>query len=162
MRRSRIVGFLVFFLAGAARADMETVPQLRVTPGIGIGFLDLSLELNVEGPRWYAGAQLAAAWSGRGGLASYAGLRAGAFVTDRPAALFLGGGLGPLKKGGVDSNSSSGCGASAEVGVALRRKQSWFHPQIVLQIVLPFLQRSTSVYRAERAPVVMLGARLFL
>jgi hypothetical protein len=79
MRRSRIVRFVVFFLAGAARADTESVPQLRVMPGIGIGFFDLSLELNVEGPR-----------------------------------------------------------------------------------IVPLFQRSTSVYPAERAPVVMVGARLFL
>src|SRR5690349_25101073 len=96
-----IAGFLL--LAGAARAQTEAIPSLRVSPGIGLGLFTASLELNFEGPRWYAGGQAAIAWAGRSGLASYAGLRGGAFVTDSPASIFAGAGAGPLRGPGVDS-----------------------------------------------------------
>ncbi len=46
--------------------------------------------------------------------------------------------------------------------MALRRDQRWFHPQIVLQGIVPFSQRLRSTYPYQSAPVVLLGVRLFL
>jgi len=164
MNRSVTTGLLVLVLAGVARADGGSIPELRVTPGAGIGLLALSLELNVEGPRWYAGAQLVLAGATKAaGIAAYGGLRAGAFLTGGPAAPFFGVGLGALGESDLDNASSGGWGASAELGMALRRDQRWFHPQIVLQGIVPFSQRSTGgVYPHESALVILLGVRLFL
>jgi hypothetical protein len=154
---------LVLLLAGAARADGPSVSEVRVTPGAGIGLFTLSLELNVEGSRWYGGAQLALAGATKGaGVAAYSGLRAGVFLTEGPVAPFLGVGIGALGESDFDAASSGGWGASGEVGLALRRDERWFHPQLVLQGILPFSQRTTSTYPYQSAPVVLLGVRIFL
>jgi hypothetical protein len=159
---ARVAGLLLLALAGAARGQTEALPSFRVTPGVGLGLITASLELNFEGPRWYAGGQGALAWAGRSGIASYLGLRGGVCVTDSPASMFVGAGAGSLHATGVDSNSWEGWGASAEVGLAWRRNRDWFHAQAVVQIIFPFAQRSTSVYPPERSVVGFVGARLFL
>src|SRR6266571_3719678 len=147
MNRGIATALLVLVLAGAARADTGSIPEVRVSAGAGIGLFALSLELNVEGPRWYGGAQLALAGAMRSaGVGAYGGLRAGAFLTEGPTAPFFGVGLGALGESDFDSGSSGGWGASAELGMALRRDQRWFHPQIVLQGIVPFSQRLRSTY----------------
>ena len=83
-------------------------------------------------------------------------------MTDGRTSAFLGGGLGALGESDFDAGSSRGWGASAEAGVALRRDERWFHPQIVLQGVLPFAQQVTSTYPYRPGPIVLLGARIFL
>ena len=98
MRRGATCGLLlVLAVSGGARAQDDDVPQLRFWPGLGVGFLGLSLELNVEGQRWYGGAQLAAAASySRLAVNGYVGVRAGAFLSDAAAAPFVGAGVGYL------------------------------------------------------------------
>jgi hypothetical protein len=163
MNRSVTTGLLVLLLAGVARADGGSMPEVRVSPGAGLGLLALSLEMNVEGPRWYAGAQLALAGVMKAaGIAAYGGLRAGAFLTEGPAAPFFGLGLGALGESDFGKASSRGWGASAELGLALRRDQRWFHPQIVLQGIVPFSQRPAGAYPHQSALVVLLGVRIFL
>jgi hypothetical protein len=163
MGRSVAIALFLLLLAGAARAEGGSISELRFSPGAGIGLVTLSLELNVEGRRWYAGAQLALAGAMRNaGVAAYSGLRGGAFLADGPVAPFLGLGLGALGESDFDAASSGGWGVSAEAGIAFRRDEPWFHPQIVLQAIAPFSQRPTSTYAYQPRPVVLVGVRLFL
>ena len=62
---ARVAGLLLLALAGAAPGQTEALPSFRVTPGVGLGLITASLELNFEGARWYAGGQGALAWAGR-------------------------------------------------------------------------------------------------
>jgi hypothetical protein len=162
MKRSILAALLVLLTAAAARAD-GSIPDLRIRPGAGIGLVTVSVELNVEWRRFYGGAQLALAGAMRSsGLAAYSGLRGGVFLTDGPAAPFVGLGIGALGESDFDAASSRGLGASAEVGIALRRDELWFHPQFVLQAIVPFSQQTTSTYAYKASTVVLLGARIFL
>ena len=173
--RNRIAASLLalFLAAGAARADGGSIPELRISPGAGIGLFTLALEVNMEARRWYAGAQLALAGAmprrgtalGPGqsaGVAAYSGLRAGAFLLDGPTAPFIGVGLGALGESNFGNGSTAGWGASAEVGMAFRRDERWLHPQFVLQGIVPFAQRSIGTYPYESTPVVLLAVRIFL
>ncbi len=165
MNRGIAISLLVLLLAGGARADGETIPQLRFWPGVGVGIFGLSLELNLEGRRWYGGGQLAAATTTmRLGFAGFAGVRAGAFLTDGPTAPFVGLGVGALSQTALTDGapSSEGWGASVELGLALRRDQSWFHPQLVLQSIVPFAQHTTSSSPPGHALIFLAGVRLFL
>lgn len=162
MKRTILAALFVLLCAGPARADEGSIPDLRVTPGAGIGLVMLSAELNVEWRRWYVGAQLALAGATSAGVASYSGVRAGAFLSDGPNTPLIGVGFGGLWEADTGAASSAGLGASAEVGLALRRDERWFHPQFVLQGILPLSQRTTSTYPFHTAPVVLLGARIFL
>jgi len=162
MKRALLAASLILLCARTARADELSVPELRVTPGAGIGLLTLSAELNVEFRRWYAGAQLALAGATSAGVAAFSGLRVGAFLTDGVNTPFVGLGFGGMWENDMDAASSAGLGASAEVGLALRRDERWFHPQFVLQGILPFSQQTKSTYPYHTAPVVLLGARIFL
>src|SRR5215470_16797176 len=108
MNRAIIATLSVLVVAGAARAETGYVPELRFRPGAGIGLLTLSLELNLEGRRWYGGAQLALAGAMRGaGMAAYSGVRAGVFLTDGANAPFLGVGFGGLGESDFDAASST-------------------------------------------------------
>ncbi len=159
-KRGAIVGLLVLVVASGARADGETLPELRVRPGAGAGISSLSLELNVERGRWYGGAQLAlAGMTNRAAIVAYAGVRAGTFLTDGATTPFFGVGIGALTEG---EPYSEGWGASAELGVAFRRDQRWFHPQLVLQGIVPFAQHTTGSTPPEPARIFFLGVRLFL
>ena len=161
--RMAFVLLLVPLLASAARAEAGSIPDVRVSPGAGIGLITLSVELNVEGRRWYGGGQLALAAATRSaGFAGYSGIRVGAFLTDGPTAPFLGVGLGALGEGDFDAGTTHGWGASAEAGIALRRDERWFHPQIVLQGILPFAQRVSSTYPYQPGAVFLVGVRIFL
>ncbi|HYV65045.1 MAG TPA: hypothetical protein VE964_02315 [Myxococcales bacterium] len=165
MKRALLLASLVLLPAGAARAEdgsIGAIPELRITPGAGIGLVMLSAELNVEWRRFYAGAQLALAGATSAGVASYSGVRAGAFLGDGPNAPLVGFGLGGLWEADSDSASSANLAASAEIGMALRRDERWFHPQFVLQGILPLSQRANSTSPFHSAPVVLLGARIFL
>jgi hypothetical protein len=173
MKRSILAALFVLLQAAAARAEGGSIPEFRITPGAGIGLFTLSVELNVEFRRWYGGAQLALAGAMpmRGsafapgqsaGVAAFSGLRAGAFLLEAPITPFVGVGLGALGEGNLDNGSSAGWGASAEVGMAFRRDERWLHPQLVLQGILPFAQRSTGSYQYQSTPVVLAAARIFL
>jgi hypothetical protein len=163
MGRSFAIALVLLPLAGAARADGGSISELRFSPGAGIGLVTLSLELNVEGRRWYAGAQLALAGAMRSaGVAAYSGVRAGAFLADGPVAPFLGLGLVALGETDGDPNSSQGLGASAEAGIAFRRDEPWFHPQIVVQAIAPLAQQKTTGSAYQPGPVVLLGFRILL
>jgi len=162
MKRAILAASFVLLHAGAARADEGSIPDLRVRPGAGIGLVTLSAELSVEGRRWYAGGQMALAGATSAGVAAYSGLRAGAFLTEGANAPFAGLGFGGMWENDMDAASSAGLGASADVGLALRRDERWFHPQFVLQGILPLSQRTKSTYPYHTAPVVLLGARIFL
>lgn len=163
MKRVLPAALFVLLCAGAVRADDLSIPDLRFSPGAGLGLATLSLELNVEGIRWYGGAQLALAGATRGaGVAAYGGVRAGVFLTGSSSAPFLGVGIGALGESDMQNASSAGWGASAEVGLALRRDERWFHPQFVVQGILPFSQRYTGAYPHTTTPVVLLGARIYL
>jgi hypothetical protein len=162
MKRSAIVGLLVLIGAGAAPAE-DNVSQLRFWPGVGVGILGLSLELNVEGPRWYGGGQLAvAATTARLGFGGFAGVRGGAFLADGARAPFVGLGLGAMSQAALTDGapSSEGWGVSAEVGTAFRRDQSWFHPQIVLQGIVPFAQHTKGSVPPGHAVMFFAGVRL--
>ena len=168
MRRGATCGLLlVLAVSGGARAQDDDVPQLRFWPGLGVGFLGLSLELNVEGQRWYGGAQLAAAASySRLAVNGYVGVRAGAFLSDAAAAPFVGAGVGYLYQNPLIGEergeaSSDGWGASVEVGMAYRRDQRWFHPQLVAQAIVPFAQHTTSPFPPSYFPIFLIGVRLF-
>ena len=164
MKGSIFAVLIVLPLAAAARADETSIPELRIRPGAGIGLVTVSVELSVEWRRFYGGAQLALAGAMRSaGVAAYSGVRGGMFLSDSAiASPFLGVGIGALGESDFDAASSRGWGASAEAGVAFRRDEAWFHPQIVLQAIMPFSQRTTSTYAYEASAVVLLGARIFL
>lgn len=173
MSRSITAALFVLLFACAARADGESIPDLRVRPGAGIGLFTLSVELNVEGRRWYGGAQLALAGAmprpgtafapaQAAGMAAYSGLRVGAFLLEGPNAPFIGAGVGALGEGNMNNGSSVGWGASAEVGMAFRRDERWFHPQFALQGILPFAQQSTGSSPYQSTPVLLLSARIYL
>ena len=161
MKRS-IIAIISVLVAGAGRAEEESGRELHFRAGAGVGLATVSLEANLEGRRWYSGAQLALAGATRGaGVAAYAGMRAGIFFTDRADTPFIGIGFGALGETDGDARSSSGLGGSAELGMAFRRDEKWFHPQLVLQGILPFSQRINSPFPYQATPVVLAAFRIF-
>ena len=170
MKRVLLPALFILLSAGAARADepsvradQPSIPELRIRPGAGIGLATVSVELSVEGIRWYGGAQLALAGATVGaGIAAYGGLRGGAFLTESANAPFIGLGIGALGESDRENASSVGWGASGEIGLALRRDERWFHPQFVVQGILPFSQRPVSTLAHESTVVLMFGARIYL
>lgn len=162
MKRAVIAAISVLAVAGAGRAEEESGSELHLRAGAGVGLATLSLEVNLEGRRWYSGAQLVLAGAMRGaGVAAYAGIRAGIFFNDGANTPFIGVGFGGLGETDGDARSSSGLGGSAEVGMAFRRDEKWFHPQLVLQGILPFSQRTNSALPYQTAPVVLAAFRAF-
>ncbi len=165
MRRSGLIGLVVLLAASGARAEGDEVPQLHFYPGVGVAIFGLSLELNLEGPRWYGGGQLAiASTTRRFGLAAFAGVRGGAYLSGAPSAPFVGLGVGRLSLSSFEDGapSSDGWGASAEVGMAFRRDRSWFRPQLVLQAIVPFAQHTSNSTPPEHPLVLFAGVRLLL
>jgi hypothetical protein len=158
-----IIAIMIVLGAGAVRAEEESDRELHFRAGAGLGVATVSLEVNLEGRRWYSGAQLALAAATRGaGGAAYAGMRAGVFLTDGANTPFIGIGFGGLGESDGDARSSSGLGGSAELGMAFRRDEKWFHPQFVLQGILPFSQRTNSAaFPYQPAPVVLAAFRVF-
>lgn len=163
--RSTVLLCIALLPFAPAQADGAT--QLQFRPGVGVGILGLSAELNLEGERWYAGGQLAfttAFLTGRLAGGEFGGVRAGVFLTEAPTAPFIGVGAGWLRvdSGLITTSASEGWGASAELGLAFRRDQRWFHPQIVLQAIVPFSQQTVTATAPDEPVLLVLGGRLFL
>ena len=83
-RRSEMDAYIsmsiAFIFSGRLRVIVATRPLTSNSTAtfnlLGLGLATLSLELNVEGIRWYGGAQLALAGATRGaGVAAYGGIR---------------------------------------------------------------------------------------
>ena len=55
--------------------------------------------------------------------------------------------------------ASNGWGVSGEFGLAFRRDRTWFHPQLVIEGILPFAQDAPAL---GRPLVLFVGARFFL
>jgi hypothetical protein len=147
---------------GAPSPPLEE-PPVRLFVGIGMGYPTLSVELNVEGRWWFAGAQLAfATATHRRGLVSYAGVRGGVFLLDAPLSPFVAAGLGGLGESDLDTSRTEGWGVSGEVGLALRRDEAWFRPQLACQVILPFAQHDYGVLHYQADPVVLFAFRLLL
>jgi hypothetical protein len=108
-----------------------------------LGLPALSLELNVEWLRWFAGAQaLLSGASGHAARVEYLGARVGVFATEHPGTLFLSAGIGYLHEANIQNDAGSrGLGLSAEVGVIAGRDRVWYHPELVFEVILPVAQK---------------------
>jgi hypothetical protein len=158
---------LLLFLASrsAKGEEAQAIPEVRACPGVGVGVIGLSLELNVEWRRWYVGAQGAlATTTGTLGFAYFAGLRGGLFLAAENTAPFVGAGAGRmlLRSFADGSPSSDGWGVTAGTGIAFRRTSESFHPQLFAEFLIPFAQHTTTAISPGRPLTVFVGVRFLL
>ena len=166
MKRIASAALFLFVASRSAKGEeVRAIPEARACPGIGVGLVGLSLELNVEWRRWYVGAQGAITTStGRLGLAYFAGLRGGLFLAVENTAPFVGAGAGRmlLRSFADGSPSSDGWGVTAETGIAFRRTSDSFHPQLFAEFLIPFAQHTTTAISPGLPLSVFVGVRLLL
>jgi hypothetical protein len=166
MKRIASAALVLFVASRSAKGEeVRAIPEVRACPGIGVGLLGISLDLNTEWRRWYVGAQGAVTTTTRPlGFAYFAGLRGGLFLAVENTAPFVGAGAGRMLLRSVEdgSPSSDGWGVLAETGIAFRRTSESFHPQLFAEFLIPFAQHTTTAISPGHPLAVFVGVRLLL